>query len=83
MTRLARGLLLLAALQLAACAGVSPKRQALAQAYADQARSTAVACAATPCAPASPLLELGDAALAASTPAAPRHSVVLLDAGPD
>jgi len=82
-TRLARGLLLLAALQLAACAGVSPRRQAQAQAYADQARSTAVECAPTPCAPVSPLLELGDAALAASTPGAPRHSVVLLDAGQD
>ena len=83
MTRLARGLLLLAALQLAACAGVAPRRQALAQAYADQARSAQVSCAATPCAPASPLLELGDAAMAASTPGAPRHSVVLLDAGQD
>jgi phosphatidylserine/phosphatidylglycerophosphate/cardiolipin synthase-like enzyme len=82
-TWLARALVLVAALQLAACAGVSPRRQQQAQAYADQARSSEVACAATPCAAPSPLLELGDAAMAASAPGAPRHSVVLLDAGQD
>ena len=73
MTGLARALLLLATLYLAACAGVSPKRQLQAQAYAEQARSAEVTCAATPCAPASPLLELGDAAMAASGPNAPRR----------
>jgi putative cardiolipin synthase len=80
---LARLVLVLAALQLAACAGVSPKRQGQAQAYAEQARSTELSCAATPCAPPSPLLELGDAAMAQSRPDAPRHSVMLLDAGLD
>jgi putative cardiolipin synthase len=82
-TLLARALLLLATLQLAACAGVSQKRQLEAQGYAEQARSGEVVCPATPCAPASPLLELGDAAMAASAPDAPRHSVMLLDAGLD
>lgn len=83
MTTLARVLLVLAVLQLAACAGVSPKRQLQAQAYAEQSRSAEVSCAASPCAPPSPLLELGDAAMAASAPGAPRHSVMLLDAGLD
>src|SRR4029079_1219009 len=38
---------------------------------------------AVPCAVASPLLAMGDEALAASTPDAPHHAVVLLDAGQD
>jgi phosphatidylserine/phosphatidylglycerophosphate/cardiolipin synthase-like enzyme len=82
-SRLARLLLALCVLQLAACAGLSPQRKAQAAAFADAARSDEVVCTATPCTPPSPLLELGDAAMAASTPDAPRHSLVLLDGGLD
>ena len=83
MMPLARLVLVLAALQLAACACPWRLGDTPAQAYAEQARSTELSCAATPCAPPSPLLELGDAAMAASGPGAPRHSVMLLDAGLD
>ena len=83
MSVLARALLLLCALQLAACAGVSPKRKLEAQALAEATRSSEVTCAAAPCAPPSRLLQMGADAMAASTPEAPRHSVVMLDAGLD
>lgn len=74
-------LLSLCWLLLGACAHVSRQETAQAEEYAARARSTAVVCA--DCAIASPLRDLGDAAIAASTPAAPRHSVVMLDAGQD
>ena len=78
-----RWLLLGLSLQLAACAHLSPKQQLLANDYAEQARSSAVACPDSGCAFASPLRDLGDAAYAASTPEQPRHAVVLLDRGQD
>nr|WP_221281994.1 phospholipase D family protein [Chiayiivirga flava] len=57
-------------------------REAVADARAQQ--DTAIACdRADHCALASPLRELGDAALDASTPQAPRHHVALLENGPD
>jgi phosphatidylserine/phosphatidylglycerophosphate/cardiolipin synthase-like enzyme len=81
---LARALVALAALQLAACAGISPKLRQHAVDYADHARSDALVCTAAPCAgDPSPLLDLGPAAIAASTPGAPHHAVVLLDGGQD
>jgi putative cardiolipin synthase len=80
---LARLVVVAASLALAACAGVSPKHKLEASTLAEQARSDEIVCPTTPCAPASPLLELGDAALAASTADAPRHSVVMLDGGLD
>ena len=79
--RLGLGLLLVL---LGACAHVSKREMLQAGEYADQARTAAVACQ-TDCegAIASPLRDLGDAAYAASTPAQPRHSVVLIDTGQD
>ena len=77
-----RLLLCLVLLQLAACAHLSVEKQQLADAYAQQARSSRIDCAAD-CTIASPLLDLGDAAYAASTPTQPRHSVILLDRGQD
>ena len=73
---LAAGLLLLGA-----CAHVSKHERLQAADYAQDARSSEVACA--DCAVASPLLALGDTAYAQSTPQAPRHRVVMLDAGQD
>ena len=73
---LAVGLMLLGA-----CAHVSRHERLQAADYAEAARSTDVACA--DCAVASPLLALGDAAYARSTPEAPRHTAILLDAGQD
>ena len=72
----------LSLLMLGACAHVSRQEKRQAEDYAEQARSSAVACALD-CAIASPLRDLGDAAYAASTPDHPRHSVILLDHGQD
>jgi phosphatidylserine/phosphatidylglycerophosphate/cardiolipin synthase-like enzyme len=77
-----RLLLLCLSLQLAACAHLSLEQKRQAGDYAAQARSTMVECAAD-CAIDSPLRDLGDAAYAASTPAQPRHTVILLDHGQD
>jgi phosphatidylserine/phosphatidylglycerophosphate/cardiolipin synthase-like enzyme len=79
--RLGLALLLL---MLGACAHVSRVEKVQAEDYAEQARSPLVACHSD-CEGfvESPLLALGDAAYAASTPALPRHSVVLIDKGQD
>ncbi|MBC7657533.1 MAG: phospholipase D family protein [Frankiaceae bacterium] len=71
-----------ALLLLGACSHVSRNERLQAGDYAESARSTEVGCT-TDCAVASPLLNLGDAAFAESTPTAPRHKVVLLDGGQD
>jgi cardiolipin synthase C len=82
--RLARLALLAALLPLAACAGLSTKERQEAAAIAAASRSTDIVCAPdVDCVPDSPLLAMGDAAVAASTAESPRHSVVLLDAGLD
>ena len=81
MSRRLRPLLAAALLVLGACAHVSRHESRQAADYAEAARSDQIACA--DCAVASPLLALGDAAYAASTPQAPRHRVILLDAGQD
>lgn len=83
MRRLLRSSLWVLSLALAACAHLSHEQRQQAHDYAEQARSTSVACAEPGCTIASPLLELGDAAYAASTPDRPRHSVILLDRGQD
>jgi putative cardiolipin synthase len=70
------------ALALGACAHLGQREKASARAYAEAAQETATTCGPE-CAIDSPLLALGAAATAASTPAAPRHEVVLLDAGQD
>ena len=81
MSRRLRPLLAAALLVLGACAHVSRHESRQAADYAEAARSDQIACA--DCAVTSPLLALGDAAYAASTPQAPRHRVILLDAGQD
>lgn len=81
MIRSLRPLLAGALLLLGACAHVSRHERAEATQYAEAARSDEIVCA--DCAVASPLLALGDAAYAASTAEAPRHRVVMLDAGQD
>ena len=69
-------------LSLAACAGLSARQRARAVDLAERARSDQVVCASG-CEVASPLLDLGEAAYAASTPEQPHHSVILLDQGQD
>lgn len=69
-------------LSLAACAGLPARQRAQAVDLAEHARSDQVVCAPG-CEIASPLLDLGDAAYAASTPEQPHHSVILLDQGQD
>ena len=81
MSRRLRPLLAAALLVLGACAHVSRHESRQAADSAEAARSDQIACA--DCAVTSPLLALGDAAYAASTPQAPRHRVILLDAGQD
>jgi phosphatidylserine/phosphatidylglycerophosphate/cardiolipin synthase-like enzyme len=76
----------LAALVLAcsACATLSDAQRDRAAAIATGSRATLVACAQPDaCARPSPLRDLGEQALAASTPDAPRHFALLLDRGPD
>ncbi|MFN3965148.1 MAG: phospholipase D family protein [Silanimonas lenta] len=77
-------LVLVLAAGLAACAGL-PKAQRLEAAGAMvAARATAVDCAAADrCAVPSALLEAGHRRVADSTPAAPRHRLVLLENGAD
>jgi phosphatidylserine/phosphatidylglycerophosphate/cardiolipin synthase-like enzyme len=71
-------------LLLAGCSSLSVRERQAATDLALDARSTEVGCReGVDCAVASPLLELGHAAVAASTPEAPRHEVVLLDRGQD
>jgi phosphatidylserine/phosphatidylglycerophosphate/cardiolipin synthase-like enzyme len=82
--RAARVLLALAMLLLlGACASRPMRIDAQAADYAEAARSSQTGCFETPCQVDSPLLALGDAAYAESKPGAPRHRVVLLDAGQD
>ena len=79
-----RVLLALAALLLGGCATLSPQQRNGAAAIALAARNTQVDCVqADACALASPLRELGERALADSTPAAPEHYARILDGGPD
>ncbi len=81
MSRSARLLLVMAVLLQGACAHLSRNEHMRASEYAEQARGSQVECA--DCAVASPLLELGDTAAAASTAEAPRHEVLILDRGQD
>ena len=79
-----RALLLLLVLACGGCASLSTGTRDRAQGVAFAARSRALTCGQSDaCAIPSPLRALGDAALAASTPDAPRHSVVIVDRGPD
>ena len=85
---LPRGLRLLLVLVLAlagsACATLTPGQREHAEAIAIAARPTALDCdRADACAVPSPLHALATRAFAESTPAVPRHYVVLLDHGPD
>ena len=81
MMRALRPMLAAGLMLLGACAHVSKHERLQAADYAEAARSSEIACA--DCAVASPLLALGDAAYAQSTPEAPRHTAILLDAGQD
>jgi len=72
------------ALLLAGCATLSVEQRDEAAGIARAARSSQVDCTrADACALASPLRALGRQALAASTPAAPRHVALILDDAPD
>ena len=83
--RLAKGAALAAAaLALAGCAGLPKAQRAALAAEAVAARSAAVDCTREDaCAAASGFRAAGEAMLAASTPEAPRHELVLLERGPD
>jgi len=75
---------LLLALSSTACASLSDAQRERAAQIAQQARSQIIDCqAADACAQASPLHQLGERALAASTPALPKHYAVILDRGED
>lgn len=76
-----RGLLAAHLLLLGACAHVSRQDQARAADYAEAAQRSDLVCAG--CAIDSPLLALGEAAYAESSPQAPRHRTVMLDGGQD
>ena len=72
------------ALSLAGCATLSVEQRNEAAGIARAARSSQVDCTrADACALASPLRALGKQAIAASTPAAPRHVALILDDAPD
>lgn len=84
--RLARLLALVGALALASgCASMPTGKADRAQGVAFDARDRVVVCPrpADACAAPSALRDLGDRALAESTPDAPRHFALLLDRGPD
>jgi len=75
---------LLLALSTTACVSLTEVQRDRAALIASQARSHIIDCqAANACAQASPLHELGDRALAASTPAQPKHYALILDRGED
>jgi len=79
-----RSLLAVLLLCLGGCATLSQAQRARAVDLALQARSASDSClGAGTCAEASPLRELGDLARDASGAGAPRHRVLLLDAGGD
>ena len=74
----------LAALLLGGCATLTPQQRDDAAGIALAARSARVDCTrADACALASPLRELGERAIAESTPDAPKHRALILDGGPD
>ena len=76
--------LLLSLLVLAGCSTLSPRESRQAADLAIDGRSAALDCQPVQdCAAASPLLALAHDAVAASTPEAPRHHVILLDRGQD
>jgi cardiolipin synthase C len=81
--RAARVVLAATVLLLGACANAPMRIDTQARDFAEAARSSETGCEETPCQVDSPLLALGDAAYAESRPGAPRHRVVLLDAGQD
>ena len=79
-----RAIICAVALLLGACAHAPPPRPDVqAEELAERARSSQTGCFEEPCQIDSPLLALGDAAFAESTPGAPRHRVILVDAGQD
>ncbi len=74
----------LLALLLASCASVSPQQRRHAEHIAETARSTQVDCTRSDaCALASPVMQMAQQTLAASTAEAPRHRALLLDDAPD
>jgi len=83
-SRWTRWLLASLVLCCAACSTLSQVQRERAAGVALEARSAVDTCPAPgTCAEASPLRELGDVAREASDPDAPRHQVLLLDAGGD
>jgi len=81
---LIRAAVLALTLATAACTTLSPARRDAAAHIAVEARSTEVVCErADACATPSPLRELGERALARSTPSAPQHYALLLEYGQD
>lgn len=83
MSRALRLATLLCALLLGACSHAPMRPDLQAAELAERARSSETGCFESPCQIESPLLALGDAALAESGAQSPRHRVVLLDAGQD
>ncbi|MGY1411154.1 MULTISPECIES: phospholipase D family protein [unclassified Luteimonas] len=82
--RAMRALFALLVLVGSGCGSLSALQRDQAAAIAAQARSTLVSCdAADACARPSPLRELGERAMADSTPQQPRHYALLLDYGQD
>ncbi|KGQ20194.1 Cardiolipin synthetase [Lysobacter dokdonensis DS-58] len=84
--RMARALVVLASILVAGgCTTLSTGKADRAQGVAFDARDRIVACErpSDACAAASALRDLGDRALEASAPSAPRHYALLLDRGPD
>jgi len=72
------------ALLLSACVSMPRAQRLQAADHAADARSDVEQCLPeNPCAPFSPLRELGETAYSESTPQAPRHRLVLLDRGQD
>lgn len=84
MNRFVRLLVLATALSSGACATLSQEQRETAARIAVEAQPVVVDCVADDaCATPSALRELGEHALAASTPAAPRHHALILDYGQD
>ncbi|MCI4568083.1 phospholipase D family protein [Lysobacter sp. CFH 32150] len=84
MTRAQRIAALLVAALCSGCATLSEAQRDRAATIALDTRSQAIDCGpGANCARPSPLQELGNNALAASTPEAPRHYALILDRGPD
>lgn len=82
--RLLPFLAIVALLVLSGCSTLGTRQRQEAVDIAHAGQSTEVGCTAgVDCAVASPLLDLGRQAIAASAPGAPRHHVTLLDRGQD